>query len=34
LRLGRGEQEYKYAIGNHQRKQSQTFAEYCIKKFS
>jgi glyoxylase-like metal-dependent hydrolase (beta-lactamase superfamily II) len=34
LRLGRGEQEYKYATGNHQRKQSQAFAEYCIKKFS
>lgn len=34
LRRGRGEKLYKYVTGNHQRKQSQTFAEYCIKKFS
>jgi len=34
LGQARGENFYKYATGNHQRIQSQDFADYCIKHFS
>jgi glyoxylase-like metal-dependent hydrolase (beta-lactamase superfamily II) len=33
LRMARGEKIYQYATGNHQRKQSQNFTEYCKNKF-